>query len=91
MPFVNIVIFEQDELFLGTPADGYRFTKCDWKEHSDLVRLEILLRWFGTCIDTDDVVIRPIPSVSNVLPYLEWPGLKEKEDWSSHFTLIDGK
>jgi hypothetical protein len=91
VPFVNIVIFEQNELFFGTPADGYRSTKCNWKEHSDLIRLAILWRWGGTWIDTDDVVIRPIPSVPNVLPYLEWPGVKEKEYWSSHFTLIDGK
>lgn len=93
VPFVKIVVFELAELFRGTPAEAYtaKSKQCGWKELSDLIRLAILWRWGGTWIDTDDITIRPMPSLSNVLPYLEWPGVNVKIYWGSKFTLIDGK
>jgi hypothetical protein len=92
VPFVKIVIFTLEELFRDTPAHGFASSiKCHWKEASDLVRLAMLWRWGGTWIDTDDIVIRPITALPNVLPYLEWPGVKEKVYWETHFKLIDAK
>ena len=93
VPFVEIVILDLKNLFRDTPAEPYsaKTVRCDWKELSDLVRLAILWKWGGTWVDTDDILIRPIPWIRNVVPYLEWPGVKSKLYWGSNFTLIDGK
>jgi hypothetical protein len=90
VPYVNIIHFSVKSLLQGTPAERHA-KKGGWKELSDMLRLAILWRWGGSWIDVDDVMIRPLSLQQNLLPYLEWPGTKEKNYWGTNFNLIHPK
>jgi len=87
----HILRWSIDDLMLSTPfKDNYKNYIPDqvgWVSFSDIFRLAVIYRWGGTYVDVDNIAIKKLPDIDNILSRTLDPHSFDKKDT----VLIPGK
>lgn len=88
---VKVLLLNWAQHVRESPVEGIRDLPAGPPQRADLFRLVSLWRWGGSYIDLDDIVVRPLPSEWNIMPYLELPNQTVSGAWGTKIKLIDGR